>query len=153
MSKTNGVCAQTTPPRIIPQLGQVSENSSKPARSEHWGVFHERESRSYFANDARHVLPHSASLSINPRATAGAANVLARETSRNHVNNASPRLAVKGCHVIPNGERFQVAVVLSRHKNACCVAVPFDGANCSPAEEFAAEYSATSAREKSQLIH
>ena len=52
-------CAQHSPARIIPQRGQVSENSSKPARSEDWGVFHEDEARSHLANDARHVRPHS----------------------------------------------------------------------------------------------
>ena len=30
------VRAQHSPPRIIPHLGQVSENSSKPPKSEHW---------------------------------------------------------------------------------------------------------------------
>jgi hypothetical protein len=52
-------CSQHSPLRIKPQRGQVSKNSSKPPRSEHWGVFHEHESGSNFTNDPRHFSPHS----------------------------------------------------------------------------------------------
>jgi hypothetical protein len=43
------------PFRIKPDLGQVSENTLKPSPSlsskEHWDVFHDRVSGSYFANN------------------------------------------------------------------------------------------------------
>jgi hypothetical protein len=54
---SGGVCSQHTPARIKPQRGQVSENASKPASSERWGVFHEHVSRSYLANDASKFRP------------------------------------------------------------------------------------------------
>ena len=51
--------AQNSPFCIIPQRGQVSENSIKPPRSEHWGVFHEYEFGLYFAHDPCHFGPQS----------------------------------------------------------------------------------------------
>jgi len=53
------VSAQHSPARIIPHLGQIPENNSKPPSSEHWRVLHENVARSYFANDAGHVLPQA----------------------------------------------------------------------------------------------
>jgi hypothetical protein len=141
------VCAEHSPARIIPHCGQVSENSSKPARSEHWGVFHEDVARSHLANDSHHVVPHSASLSVNSGAFSGCADVLAGKPSRYHVNTSAPRSAVKGANVIPNRERRENAFILSGDKNACGVGFPLDGANCAPSEEVPAKYSATSARE------
>ena len=81
----NVVRSQHSPFRIIPHRGQVSENSSKPARSEHWGVFHEDESGSYFANDPGHVVPHSRPCAVDSGAFACCADVLAwlREPATN----------------------------------------------------------------------
>jgi hypothetical protein len=42
---------------------------------------------------------------------------------------------------------LKVAVVLASHENACGCSVAFDGADGGVAEQFAREYSATSARE------
>jgi hypothetical protein len=42
---------------------------------------------------------------------------------------------------------------LSLRQNLCGVGITLNGADGAPAEEVAAEYSATSACEKSQLIH
>jgi hypothetical protein len=46
-----------------------------------------------------------------------------------------------------------MSVVLSLCQNGCGVGITFNGAHGSPPEEVSAEYSATSACEKSQLIH
>jgi hypothetical protein len=77
---------------------------------------------------------------------------LAREAARHHVNNASPWASVEGLNVIPDREGFEASVVLSGDQNIPCVGVPFDGADGSPPEEFPPKYSATSAREKCQLM-
>jgi hypothetical protein len=98
------------------------------------------------------VSPHPAGFSVDACALSGTTNICAGKAARNDINTASPWLAVKGLHIIPDGKRFQASVVLSRHKNACGIGVPFDGANGSPSEEFASEYSSTSTCEKSQLI-
>jgi hypothetical protein len=78
---------------------------------------------------------------------------LAREAARNDVNKAAPWSAVKGANVIPNREGREKAVILSGDKNACGVGVALNSGDGAPAEQVATEYSATSACEKSQLIH
>jgi hypothetical protein len=147
MTGSCGICSQHSPSRIIPHFGQVSENSSKPARSEHWRVFHEDVAGCHFANDPGHFHPHSRSLSVDSSAFSGATDVLAGKAARNHVNTSSPRLSVKGANVVPDRERRENAVILSGGKNASGVWFPFDGADCSPSKEFPAKYSATSACE------
>jgi hypothetical protein len=99
------------------------------------------------------VLPHSRAFAIYAGSLAGGADVLAGEPARNHVNTAAPRSSVKGLHVIPYRESLKRAVVLSGQQYAGCIGLPFNGAHCSPSEQLAAKYSATSACEKSQLIH
>jgi hypothetical protein len=145
--------AEHSPARIEPHLGQVSKYNSKPPSSEHWRVLHEREAGSYFTNDAGHFHPEPGLLSVDPSALAGGADVLAGEAARNDINTAAPRATVKGLHVRPNWEWLEKAIVLSLSKNGRCVGIKFNGADGSPPEELPPEYSATSAREKSQLIH
>jgi hypothetical protein len=140
-------CSEHSPARIKPHLGQISKNSSKPASSEHWGVFHENVAGFHFANDAGHFSPESAAGPADAGSFAGGADVLAGKPSRNHVNTASPRLAVEGSHVVPNGEWLKAAVVLPGHEHASGVGVEFNGAHGSPSKQFAAEYAATSACE------
>jgi hypothetical protein len=147
MRRSGVDCSQHSPFRIVPQRGQVSENDAKPPRSEYWRVFHKHVAGSYFANDSGHLSPESATFSIDAPPSTGAADVLAREAARYHVNNSAPRLSVKGSHVIPNRERRENAVILSGDKYACGIGVDLDGADCPPSEEIASEYSSTSARE------
>jgi hypothetical protein len=78
---------------------------------------------------------------------------LTGKAARYDINNASPRSSVKGLNVIPNRESREKAIVLSGAQYACWVGFPFNGADGSPPEELAPEYSSTSACEKSQLIH
>lgn len=152
MRRSSVASPEHSPPRIIPQRGQVSENASKPARSEHWGVLHEDEARSYFANDPRHLSPEAGAGAVNAGALSCRADILARESARHHANTASPWSSVKGAHVIPDRERREAPVVLASHENACGVGIALDGADGSPSEQVTAEDASTSAREKSQLI-
>jgi hypothetical protein len=147
MGRSDIGSSQHSPPRIKPHRGQVSENHSESSNSEHWRVFHKRESGSYFTDDSRHFHPESASLSGDSCAFSGGADVLAGKAPRNHVNNASPRPSVKGANVIPNRERREKAVILSGEQYARGVGVVLDGADGSPAEKLASEYASTSARE------
>jgi hypothetical protein len=50
-------CAQHTPSRIKPHLGQVPENDVEPPSSESWGVFHEHVAGSNLANDPSKLTP------------------------------------------------------------------------------------------------
>ena len=141
------VRAKHSPFRIEPHRGQVSENGSDSARSEHWAVFHEDEARLYFANDPSELAPKAGTVAFDAFAFAGNADVLARESARHHVNTSAPRSSVKGSHVIPDREGFETSVVLSSHENVAGIGLVFDSADCAPSEQLAAEYSATSARE------
>ena len=145
--------SHNSPLRVIPERGKITKDSVESSRSEHWAVFHEDVTGSNFANHPRHVSPHPAALSVKAVASAGDADVLARKPARYNVNNSSPRSSVKGLNIIPNRERREKAVILSGGKYASWVWLPLDGADCSPSEEMTSEYSSTSAREKSQLIH
>jgi hypothetical protein len=139
--------AQHSPARIIPQRGQVSENSSKPARSEDWGVFHEDVAGSNLANDSGHLSPEAGAGASDAGASAGGGDILTRKAARNHVNNSTPGSPVKGSHVVPDGEGGEAAVVLAGEEDAAGVGVDFDGADSAPPEELAAEYAATCACE------
>jgi hypothetical protein len=145
--------SQNSPSSIKPHLGQVPENSAKPPNSEHWAVFHEREARSYFADDAGHFSPEAGSLSVESCALAGRADVLAWEAPRNHVNNSAPRRSVEGTYIIPNGERWNVPFILSLHESSCAVGVSLHGAHGPPPEQLASKNAASTACEKCQLIH
>jgi hypothetical protein len=144
--------AKHSPASIVPQRGQVSENTSQPSKSEHWGVFHDDEAWSHLANDSGHLAPKPAALPVNARPFACNADVLAGKPARYHVNNSAPRAAVKCAHVGPNRENVEASVVLSLCQNGCGVGITFNGADAPPPEEPSPENSATSACEKSQLI-
>jgi hypothetical protein len=141
-----------TPFRIEPHFGQVSKYSSESARSEHWGVFHIDEAWAYLANNPCHVSPQSAALSVDASACAGRADVLAREAARYDINNSVPGSSVKSCNVRPNWESFENSIVLSLRQNRCGDGIALNCDNGAPAKEVPAEYSSTSACEKSQLI-
>jgi hypothetical protein len=147
------VSAKHSPFRIEPHAGQVSENDSKSPRSELWRVLHEDVAGSNLANDAGHLHPESAALAGDAVASAGGADVLAGEAPRYHVNKSCPRSSVKSTHVRPKRERSEGCIVLSRSQNGCGVGITFNCADGAPSEQVAAEYPATSACEKSQLIH
>jgi hypothetical protein len=147
------VSAEHSPARIIPHRSQVSENTSKPSRSEDWGVFHERESRSNLANDSGHFSPQPASFPVDSFSGSGRADVLTREAARHDIHQTTPRSSVEGCDVVPDWEGFEASVVLSGHEDTSGVSVEFDRTDAAPPEKFPPEYSATSACEKCQLIH
>jgi hypothetical protein len=145
--------SQHSPPAVIPERGQVTEDSSKSSSNEGWAVLHEDEAGSNFANDPRHVGPHAGSLSVNAGAFSGNADVLARKPSSHDVNNSAPRSSVKSPNVIPNRERREKAVVLSLGKNSGGVGLPLNSADASVSEHLPCKQASTSAREKMKLIH
>jgi hypothetical protein len=144
---TNVGSSQHRPAAVIPERGQVTDDSPESPSNERWAVFHERESWSNLANDAGHFSPQSTALAVDACALSGDADVLAGKPARNNVNTSAPRSAVKGANVIPNRERREHSVILSGEQNARGVGVVFNGAHCLPSEQQAAEYSATSACE------
>jgi len=151
--RSNIGSSHNSPLRVIPERGKITKDSVKSSSNEHWAILHEDVTGSYFANHPRHVLPHSASLTVESISFACDGDVLTGKPARYDVNNSSPRFSVKGLNVIPNRERREKTVILSGAQHACWIWLPLDGADSSPSEEMSAKYSATSACEKSQLIH
>jgi hypothetical protein len=145
--------AQHSPSRIKPQDGQVCENCAHPSTQQRCDVLHEDESGSNLANDSGHLSPEAGALAFNSSLVPGVADVLAREASRHHINNTSPRPPVEGAYVVPHGEGLQAPVVLALEEDSGGALVSFDGADGAPPKETAAENPSTSACEKSQLIH
>jgi hypothetical protein len=145
--RPNVVSSQHSPPAVIPERGQVTEHSSESPSNDGWAVLHEDVLGSNLANDPRHVLPHAGSGAFDACTFAGDADVLAREAARYHINNSSPRSAVKTAHVRPNRERLEGSIVLSLRQNLCGVGVTLNGADGAPSQQVASENSATSARE------
>jgi hypothetical protein len=150
---TNIIRSEHAPFSIEPELGQVTEHSPEASSSESWGVFHKRESRSYLANDPRHVPPESRACAVDTGPVSSEADVLAREAPRHHVNTAAPCSAVEGAHVIPDREWRQASVVLPCDQHIGGVLLELDRADGPPSEQVPAENASTSAREKCQLMH
>jgi len=139
--------SQHCPSAVIPERGQITKDNSESPSKQSWAVFHEDETGSNFANDPRHVTPHSATGSGDAGAFPGDANVLTGKPASHHVNNSAPRISVKGSHVIPNRERREGSVVLSCHKHGLSVGFPFNGGNASVSEHLTPKDAATSACE------
>ena len=83
---TNGGSGYAVPLRVIPALGQVSENSAKPPPKQCWYVLHKHDSRSYHANEAVKLTPQSASASLDSDSLACNGDVLAREAACDEVD-------------------------------------------------------------------
>jgi hypothetical protein len=104
-----------------------------------WAVFHERESRSNLANDSRELRPKSGSTPFDADAGSGKADVLAREASRNHINNAAPGPPIERFHIVPNWERRQRSVVLPCRQDCCRIRLNFNTTYGAPTEEEPSE--------------
>lgn len=80
LSGTNVGSRYAMPFRIIPERGQVSENSPHPSTKQSCDVLHDDEAWSYLANEPSVISPQPASLSIKTRSTACKTDVLAWES-------------------------------------------------------------------------
>jgi hypothetical protein len=131
--------SQHVPPCIKPERGQVAEYASHSSNKERCDVFHEHEAGSNFTNDAGHVSPESAALSGQPELVAAVADVGAGEPAGDNINQAAPRSAVEGPHVVPYREPWQVPVTLSRKQHASRVGSIFNSADGAPSKEFSSQ--------------
>jgi hypothetical protein len=82
----HGASRNNRPLCVIPDSGQVSENSSHSPLKQSCDVFHDDVSRSSVANKARVFHPQSAAASIQPFAGPCCADVLTREAAADNVN-------------------------------------------------------------------
>lgn len=81
------------PLRVIPDLGQVPENSTEPSPGSFAGaskktsdVLHKEETGSYFANEPNDFGPEPGTRAFKPGTTTSDGKVLAREASGNDIN-------------------------------------------------------------------
>jgi hypothetical protein len=96
--------SQHAPLSIKPHCGQVTEDDVKSIGSKPWGVFHEDETRSHFANDASELGPQTRSVSTQTCFFSSNGNVLARESASDDVDFSSPGVPVEGLDVVPDRE-------------------------------------------------
>jgi hypothetical protein len=72
VGSTGIACGKHSPSRIIPQRGQVPENSVNPPNNEHWRVFHPDKGGLHLANDPGHLGPQSRAFTVKPVSVSGA---------------------------------------------------------------------------------
>jgi hypothetical protein len=92
-------------------------------------------------------------LSVNAFPLADGADVRARKTSRNHVNKAPPYSSVEGTNIVPNGERWQMPLILPLQESSGAKGIDFHGANGLPAQKDSAEDSSSSSGEEGKFSH
>lgn len=114
-----------TPLRIEPQLGQVSENVSKPSISEPWDVFQEDEGGSYVTNCSDDVGPDP-SVVVCSSSLAGLGERLAREPRSDEIHDATPLSALEGREIVPDRCLIQGLVFHPRHEDGRSVGVALD---------------------------
>jgi hypothetical protein len=85
---TNGARRYAMPFRVMPDLGQVSENSAQPSTKQRCHVLHDRVARSYQANGSYEMPVESRTLPGQAGASPSKADVLAGESSGNDISLA-----------------------------------------------------------------
>jgi len=126
MRGTSGASWNAVPLRVIPERGQVAENSSHPPSKETWDVLHLNEARSYFANDPGVVGPEAGAASFDPCALAGDGDVLTGETASDEIHAATPLFTVELCDVRKDGGRIQFPFLHPTEENFLAIRFDFD---------------------------
>ena len=85
---TNGARRYAMPFRVMPDLGQVSENLAHPSTKQHCHVLHDRVARSYQANGSKKPPPEAGTLTGKAGACACKADVLARKSADDDIGLA-----------------------------------------------------------------
>lgn len=126
VGSTGVVRSHTTPFRIEPQSGKVSEHDVESSRSESCDVFNEHEPGSYLANDPSELAPESAPLASDALPLSCVADVLAGESASDAIHAAAPRAAIEGDNIVPDRRLLQGRVFHPRHESGRGVGFPLD---------------------------
>ena len=123
------------PFRIVPDFGKGSEYDVSSVRKDCCDVFQQDVSGSYFANGSEHLPPEAGpSAFFNPSLFSCVADILARESPCNDVNQSSiffrPVRVVELFDITIHGCVIEVAVFDSGSDNVLTVWVDFDISNC-----------------------
>lgn len=124
MSGSNIARSESTPLRIEPERGKVSEDDFEPFRAEGGDVFNDDQSRLYFFDDTSKLLPEPASLAGDSFLLSGNGDVLAREAAKHAVHQSTKRPSVEGGHIRPERRWSQVALVHARSQDFAGVGFP-----------------------------
>jgi hypothetical protein len=118
--------------RIIPEVGQVSENSVDSSNKESADVFHEDDSGLYLANDAGILEPKARSVAFDDSCSiSGNGDILARESSRDAIHRSTPSCAVEGSNVRPDRRFVQRPFFNPCSQNFCVLNSDLDITDCS----------------------
>jgi len=111
---------------------------------EHWrDIFDKDPSGFSFANDSNVLEPKSAVLSGNSGLPSGHAEIRARKSADDSVNQSSKAAAIESCDVAPNWSRPQAPFCHPRRKNTGCGDFPLhvtEWVNASQSEVFGSEF-------------
>jgi len=153
MGRSNAGSSKHSPFRIHPHSGQVSENSAKPPRSEHWRVLHKDESRSNLTNDSGHFQPKAGSFAVDSCARSALADVLAGKSSGNDIDTSAPCVPIKSSHVVPNRESFEHPIPLAVKHDLPRSGIKLNSADGAPSKQVRCQDAAPPSCKKCQLIH
>lgn len=132
MRGTRFLRAEHVPFRVIPEVGQIAENTSEEesaiGRKDAWDVLQQDSFRSHLANDPCHISPDE-SLVGHTESLAGETDGLAGKSRSDEIHRATPRSAVEGSNVIPDRSVIQGLVRNSRGDNGCREVAPLDVAD------------------------
>lgn len=119
---------ETTPLRIEPSSGQVSDDASKSLLAETRDVLENDGVSPGFVDDSEDVIPEPPFVS-DSELSPGLAEGLAGETSNDDTNAATPRAAVKRGEVRPYRRRIQPPFVHARSQDFDGEGFPFNVAD------------------------
>lgn len=89
VASANGGRWYAVPLRIVPERGQISENSAKPPTKQRCDVLHDDVAGSKFANKSGVLCPEAAARAINSSTPAGRADVLAWKPAADDIGSNS----------------------------------------------------------------
>ena len=90
MGRTQIGCGYNLPFRIIPDLGKIADNSSKPSMKEHWYVLNECVAGSYSANEPEHFKPKTRPFTLYTLPFTGRTDVLTGKAASKQINIIKP---------------------------------------------------------------
>jgi hypothetical protein len=129
------------PFRVIPERGQVSENSPHSSPKQSCDVLHDNESGSKLANDSRILSPKSAALTIYSHSLASVRDILAWESAGDNIG----RLNIVNSDVSYITVTYGRREVLGQH--SVTVIVTFDLPDCSDSRSLESKVKASYSRE------
>ena len=124
MSGSNIGRSVSTPLRIEPERGKVSEDDFEARFDEPSDVFNDDQSRLYFFDDSSKLLPEPAALALDSGSLPGDADVLTREAAKHAVHQSTKRPSIEGGHIRPERRWSQVAFVHARSQDFAGVGFP-----------------------------